>query len=518
MADKSSDKKGTAKARYEQLKRGREPYLERARKCAKLTVPSLLPAAGSSTTTAFETPYQGLGARGVNNLAAKLLLALLPPNTPFFRLMLDDFTVEELSQSQEAQAEVEKGLNKIERAVQTEIETNAIRVSSFEGLKHLVVSGNALLYLPDEGGQRVFRLDRYVVARDPLGNVLEILTEEDVAPMALDEDVRRACLDDNPSKDEDDPQAADKETQLYTHARKIGKKWSIYQEINGIRVPDSEGTLKEDNFPYVPLRWTKVDGEDYGRSYIEEYLGDLVSLEELTKAIVEGSAAAAKILFLTDPGGVTRPKDIADAPNMAVRAGSANDVTVLQLQKHADFSVALETLQRLEQRLAFAFLLNTAIQRPGERVTAEEIRFMAGELEDALGGVYSVLSQEFQLPLVKRLMAQMSKQKRLPALPDDLIQPAITTGLEALGRGHDLQKYQLFLNAIAPMSDMVGQYINGGDLIQRIGTALGINTDGLIKSPEQMQQEAQQAQMQQAMSDLGPEAMKMAAQAAQTQQ
>lgn len=48
-------------------------------------------------------------------------------------------------------------------------------------------------------------------------------------------------------------------------------------------------------------------------------------------------------------------------------------------------------------------LLNSAVQRNGERVTAEEIRYVAGELEDTLGGVYSLLSQELQLSLIRRV-------------------------------------------------------------------------------------------------------------------
>ena len=50
--------------------------------------------------------------------------------------------------------------------------------------------------------------------------------------------------------------------------------------------------------------------------------------------------------------------------------------------------------------MSYAFLLNTAIQRDAERVTAQEIRYMAQQLETAMGGIYSLLSQEFQLPLV----------------------------------------------------------------------------------------------------------------------
>ena len=73
-----------AQARYSQLETRREPFLTRARDAAKLTIPSLLPPSGHTGHSKFSTPAQSLGARGVNNLASKLLLALLPPNSPFF--------------------------------------------------------------------------------------------------------------------------------------------------------------------------------------------------------------------------------------------------------------------------------------------------------------------------------------------------------------------------------------------------------------------------------------------------
>jgi hypothetical protein len=164
-------------------------------------------------------------------------------------------------------------------------------------------------------------------------------------------------------------------------------------------------------------------------------------------------------------------------------------------------SIASQTASTITERLAYAFLMNSAIQRAGERVTAEEVRYMAGELEDALGGVYSILSQEFQLPLVNRIIARMTKKKKLPSLPKGVANPTIVTGLEALGRGHDMNKYQMFLQALAPLGpEAVGQFMNVNDYITRVGTALGIDMDGLIKSEEQLQQERQQQaqQMQQA--------------------
>ena len=256
------------------------------------------------------------------------------------------------------------------------------------------------------------------------------------------------------------------------------------------------------------MRFSRIDGEDYGRGYVEEYYGDLVSLEGLTQAIVEGSAASAKVLFLVNPNGVTKQQTLTDSPNGAVRAGNADDVSIIQVQKSGDFQVAFSTIESISSRLSYAFLLNSAVQRSGERVTAEEIRYMANELEAALGGVYSILSLEFQLPLVKTLMHRLEKQRRIPSLPKGTIRPAITTGLEALGRGNDLNKLDLFLQGAAQTIGPEGliSRINVADYLTRRATALGIDSKGLIKSEEEIQQEQQQQQeamMQQAMAGTG---------------
>ncbi|MGO7451853.1 portal protein [Rhizobium ruizarguesonis] len=488
----------TASGRYQQLSQARSAVLERGRASAKLTIPSLLPPAGHSESSSLPTPFQGIGARGVNNLASKLLLALLPPNSPFFRLMIDDFTLENLTKRKGMRAEVEKGLNKIERALMTEIETTAIRVSAFEALKQLLVAGNVLIYLPTEGGMRVFRLDRYVVKRDPMGNVIEIITREDISPDMVPEAMKGHVKSKSRSNE--------KTIELYTHIVRQRDKWTIRQEIKGMTVPGSRGSYPLDKCPWIPLRFTKIDCEDYGRGYVEEYFGDLLSLETLTQAIVEGSAAAAKVLFLVNPNGTTRMTDIAKAPSGAVRAGNAEDVSVLQLDKFADFKIASETINNIQQRLSFAFLLNTAIQRAGERVTAEEIRYMAGELEDALGGVYSILSQEFQLPLVRVLMFRMERQKKIPPLPKGVVKPTITTGLEALGRGHDMNKLTVFAQTASNIASLPPE-ISKADFLMRVGTALGIDMDGLVKTPEQLQQDQQQLMMQQLIEKLGPKGM-----------
>lgn len=490
---------GTCQARYELLATNRNVYLERARECSKLTIPTLIPESGTGKHTNFPTPHQGVGARGVNNLASKLLLSLFPPNSPFFAMRVDKFTAEELAQEEGALAKVQKSLGEYERSVMTSIEESGDRSAHFEALKHLIVGGNVLLYLPKDKGTRVFPLSRYVTVRDPMGEMLETIIEEEMAYVSLPEDLK-LLVDQQESgeKAKVDPKA---EVKLYTKFYLEGDKIKSYQEVNGVRVPESDGSWPKEKSPILALRWTRIDGEDYGRSYVEEYLGDLISLEGLSKALLEGSAASAKLVFLVRPNGVTKMKDVNEAENGGAVSGQEGDVVPLQLQKHADFSVAQQQIGTIVERLSFAFLMNSAVQRNGERVTAEEVRFMAGELEDALGGVYSILSQEYQLPYVLRVIDRLTKQKKIPTLPKGVVKPTIVTGLEALGRGHDLSKYDLFLKALMPLGpEVLQEEMNVGDYITRIGTALGIDLDGLVKTQEQktQDQEVRNARMQQA--------------------
>ena len=104
---------GTAEARYHALEHERENYLTRARSCSELTIPSLIPPDSTNESTDMYTPFQGIGARGVNNLASKLSLALMPPNSPFFRFMVEPFTLKEMAADPTARSNVEMQLGEI---------------------------------------------------------------------------------------------------------------------------------------------------------------------------------------------------------------------------------------------------------------------------------------------------------------------------------------------------------------------------------------------------------------------
>ena len=479
----------SAKTLYAELEPLRATALETARQCARLTIPSLLPPAGTNSTTKLPQPYQSLGAYGVNNLAAKLLIALYPQGTSFFRYILPE-AIQQQAQAvpQEGREELEKRLAALENRALQKFESSSIRPVKAEALSHLVVAGNVLTYFPSMAEFRLFRLDQYVVRRSASGDPLDVVVLEKVSPRSLSDDVKAACKIEATHKDA---------VEVYTRVSWDGGRCRWHQEINETVVPDSKGDAPINLAPWNPLRWKAVPESDYGRGHCEEYMGDLLTLEGLSQSIVEFAAVAAKILLLVHPGSVTDVGDVNRANSGDAVAGRKEDIDILQLDKYADFQVVQAVAKGVEERLSRAFLLRSGLVRDAERVTAEEIRATAQELEDTLGGVYTVLSSEEQTPFIRRYLHVLTVAGELPRLPAGTVEPVVVTGFQALGRNHALNRLR---GAIGDLTAIFGpegalKLLRGSDVATRILLGWGVeDAAGLAKSPAELAQEAATAQ------------------------
>lgn len=520
MVDLNLHESVSARSRYEHLSGDRLQFLTRGRQCSALTIPACLPPQGFNSSSQLPTPYQSLGARGARTLASKLLLALFP-GVPFFNYSLDDEAIQKLGAQR---GDIEAALSARERATVKELDLCVFRPAGFLSLLHLVITGNVILRVPDRQGERAqaYRLDQFVVRRDATGNLLEFVIAESTDYASLPDSVRET-LKGVPEFSRGDPQKLKMESrpvEIYTHAYWDASlnKWVVYQEVCGIRLEDTVGYYLKDDLPYLVLRFSHQPGEHYGRSYVEEYLGDLDSLEALSETLVEGSAAGARVVFLVNPAGVTSLKVVQKAKNGDVVAGKAEDVTVMQVQKSQDLQVAKAQAEEIANRLAYAFLLHSSIQRNGERVTAEEIRYMASELDDGLGGVYTLFSADFQLPLVRLLEHRMEKRLKVGKLPSTMVKPVVVTGLEAIGRGHDLANLKSFVKDVIGVlgPEVAVQYINPLELIARAAASYGIDTAGLIPTREEVAQKQQQQQMMAMVQNLGPDGIRAAGQMGNT--
>jgi hypothetical protein len=493
----------TDAATYQRLSSQRDDFLDRARDNAKFTIPALMPPEGHAPGQALYRPHQSIGAHGVNTLTAKVVNTIMPPNSPIFRYLVTDKVVADLADDPTARSGVEKKFNEIERAVQDEVEGLGIRDTLTAAIRQLIVSGNVLLYLPKTGSLRVFRLDQYVVQRDSAGNILKVIILEKVAKETLPEHVQEMITVTNAGLPSDDTGANEKEVELFTVFYRDNDRLRTYQSIKGMKLPKSKGSWLLTKTPLMALRWSSQPGEDYGRSYVDDYIGDITAVEYISKALREGVAASTKINPMVNPAGLTRAEDIANAENLDVISGRADDVTMLQFDKQADLSIARQFLEDIIQRLSHAFMMNQSVRRDAERVTAEEIRALINDLEAVLGGVYALLAQDLQLPLVTRIMDRMVSQKLIPDIakikdPETGRAAApvkIVTGVEAMGRGNDYSKLARFANEVVlPLREAGLAEVNVNDLIRRAAIALGIDTDGLLKTPEDKQMDQQKMQ------------------------
>jgi len=486
----------SAKQRYDVLSGKRSQYLNIAKQASELTIPYLVHEDDNTTgPRKLVTPWQSVGAKGVVTLAAKLMLSLLPPQTSFFKLQVDESKLGDYGP--EVKSELDLVFAKVERTILETIAASDDRVAVHQAMKHLVVSGNALIFMGKDK-LKLFPLNRYVIDRDGNGNVIEIVTKEIINKKIVEELVPDLMKGDVNQYNDDGSNECD----VYTHVKVKNNKVYWHQEVYDKIIPKSVSKAPLNITPWLPLRFNTVDGEDYGRGRVEEFMGDLKSLEALSQALVEGSAAAAKVVFTVSPSASTKPATLAQAGNGAIIQGRPDDIGVVQVGKGADFQTAYQAAGTLEKRLSEAFLILSV--RQSERTTAEEVRMTQMELEQQLGGLFSLLTVEFLVPYLDRKLSVLTKNKTIPPIPKDIVKPTIVAGINALGRGQDRESLGMFLQTIAQTMgpEALQTFINPDEVIKRLAAASGIDVLNLVKSMQEIQgQQDQQMQQQMALQE-----------------
>jgi len=264
----------------------------------------------------------------------------------------------------------------------------------------------------------------------------------------------------------------------------------------------SQSTAPKNASPWLVLRFNTVDGEDYGRGRVEEFIGDLRSLNGLSQALVEGASVASKVIFLVSPSSTTKPQTLSKAGNGAIIQGRPEDVGVVQVGKTADFSTAAQLASQIEKRILEAFLVMNV--RNAERVTAEEVRLTQLELEQSLGGLFSLLTVEFLVPYLNRTLLILQRSNQIPRLPKDVVRPKIVAGINSLGRGQDNESLTRFMGTVAQTlgPEALIKFVNPSEAIQRLAAAQGIDVLNLIRTPEELQAEQEKLMQMQAQKSL----------------
>lgn len=483
-----------ASSLYKKLSDKRSAFHQRAKDASKLTIPQLYPDSEETSSVTYSTPYQSLGARGVNNLANKIILSLFPPSTAFFKLDANQIAKKSAGVSD---GDLQNAMYIIEKGVINEMEVSQLRSVLVDVIKQGIVGGSAVIHVPENDKPRAFSLAQFGVKRSKSGTVIQLVIKEMVSYLELPKDVRDSLDDITESESK-----GTKDLELYTLiVRDDEDMYQVVQQIKGVNVEGTEASYKPEELPYVFVPFVDRK-EDFGRSYVEDFIGDLQSYEGLRQSVLEAAAESARIIYLVKPNAVLTPRKLQTAKSGDVLQGSADDVATLQADKRLDLQIAQKESDILRQDLGTIFLLDSAVRRDAERVTAEEIRRVAQELEVSLGGIYSTLANVVQEPLVRIYLRRLVKKGMIKDILKDSLELEITTGSAALGRGSEFRALSEFTSASAQLLGPEGmsRFFNMPELLKRMAYSLDVNTGDLVKSQEQLdaeQQAEQQAQLQQ---------------------
>lgn len=485
----------TAPSRWEELANRRAGLVHRCERYAELTIPSTCPPDGYHTgSDELTNPLHSVGPMAVNSLINSMVLAMFAPSRPFMKLTLPKDQEKAICDSMDWEpTKLAEQLSVMEHQTTTRLDELGVRPKLFDLFAHLIVTGNCLR-LTEGDSFRILGIKDFVSARNSQGEVIEIMTREMVRREELPPELQEECAS----------EPKDRSIGYFRWWKWDPKRQLFLEEqwLNGVKVTTRgfSGQYTREDMPAQHHTWRLPDKSDYGIGQVEDYRGDLEGLESLTEAEVNGGVLASEFRWLVNPGGMTRPEDIAASRNGDAIPGTEGDLTIVNAagQVAGALQVVSNSAEKYVRRISQGFLMPQSVQRDAERVTAEEIRVLARQLETGLGGIYSRLAVDLQLPLARWLMKNVNISDIFKGTD---FKPTIVTGLDALSRNGDLEAMQALLADVVQITSMPPQvlsYLRLDAIISNLAAGRGLMASDFIRTQEEVDQQAQAQQQQMA--------------------
>lgn len=469
---------------------------------ARWTIPMVMPKAGDSTTEQTKSSVM-IGARLVNHLANRVIDVLFPVSRAFFTVALTPEALLELEK--ENGEENVPAIQEIVRASTSKLEGVALRKLNLveyrpiaiQAVKHLIITGNVLLRRMPSGKRVLYGVNRYGIRRDYEGNEIEIVLYDKKIFKSFSKEVQELIhaaqkLDIKQASKEED------EVELLTrYSKQPDGRWLVEQEADGVNL-NNDQTLAAKDYDLLPLSWNLSSGEHYARGLVEDHAATFHQLDVTTDAVTDLMSIICDVKFLVKTGSslAMMIPELNRSPRGSYFPGNEGDITVPDMAKRGDLSVMMSAIDKWENDLSQAFLMSRV--RDAERVTAEEIRLVASELESAYGGLYSQLALQWQQREADYAIAQIDFEKEVGA-GIDIFEVVVTTGIESLSREGQIDNLRLAIGDLGLMQHVPEEMraaFNPMRFADFVFTNRSINLKTFMNTPEEMQaqQEAQLAQ------------------------
>lgn len=501
---------------FEELNRDRNASLNRKYRQAEITLPGILPPEGAAQHQDLPVPFNSMTAEGINNLAARLVSVILPLNNlPVFELFID----EEFKPAGKDTTQMEKVMRRVERATMSRLYLTNLRPQLFLALKHLITVGDILMVQLPNLDIRLHRIDEYVVKRTTEGVWREIIIREQIDP-ELNPELNRINPVGTPGPQAGVlgfPQSSGSSRRyepLFSRLTRAGE----FEPVRMVREFRNQNVQMNGNTfevsAHFPLRWAALSGEDYGISLVEEQFGDIRSLDATSAGLIDGIAMASEYRWAVNPTGITEISDVRESVNGDWIAANDEDVKAMSFANAGQVLAMLQVREHGENRVGRRFLMNSAAQPTGDRVTAKIVTIIAEELEQALGGVLSMVNRDIMIPLVMRTIFQLAQEDQgifpkefgdIIKNPKGVVKLRIRAGLELLQREADRERLLEYIQIAVRLPPEAQRVHKWGKMTEKILIASGIDPEGLIKNDDELAAE-DEAIRQEARAQSGQEA------------
>jgi hypothetical protein len=515
------------KSRYDKLASFREQYLWEARMISQAVIPYLYPPVGTTHLFTLPSANQSLVAKGVMNLAKELASTIFPSNGRFFENKIKPNLAKSLQEMQQQQgqedqsgeiASIEQTINNklIERddIIRKTIKTTPDAENVYQLFIHNQVGGEVCFFKPNVATSKIYTLEEFVAEFDSSGEMVEVIVRDAVHVSKFTKEQLKKLFK------EDDPEKYEKGQldyiEIYTRQVRRFDHWEIQVEVAGQRFPDMEGHEHLDAPPFIVIPFILYPGRKYGVGWCSQNRGDIIQYENLTLALNELSKAACKVIAVIPPELKLTQQELASTPGMSWAFGNAGAPPEMIF---ADVSRNIQAIQPYWQTarttIMALFLLNEAVQRQAERVTAEEIQTMMGSLRNLLGGLYLSLARRWQYPYLRRMIRLMEKEGLIPEIPEESTELVLTAGVESMESEEELQSLDQMMNRLlmfAKLDPTILSTLNKEEFKTRLMNYLRVVRGNLWLTQDQEAENAGVTQIIQMAKQMGPQGPAMVAQ------
>lgn len=514
------------RARWDQIDQINEKTTikKNCEKYAAWTLPYLFPQDNLTKSVELPVEIDSIGAQGVNHLANRIISTLFPAKSLFFRLRIDQ-EMRDMMEAAMAQAgmgsspdqikaeletalqEAQEQLTKAENRAADRLNMVQFRPQAINAMKLLIVTGNALVYHPDDDSPvQVYSIRNYSVVRDCSGEVVEIMTRESRAFETFNTEVQNALKADDSYK------------QLYANNKVNGKthangyndatevtiytqiileddgKYHVYQHADDVPLP-TRATYTKSSLRWIPLVWNLIQGEDYGRGLVADFGGAFHALQVLNSSLLNTAAIMGDIKFFVKPTSLVDVEAVQNSLPGSYHVGNPDDIGTALINLGNNYQILQTGVDRFQRQIAQAFMLTQALTRDAERVTATEITRDVDELEASNAGVYSRYASGWQQHLARMLLNDIGFDG-----VGDGIEPDVITGMDNLSRAGEAQNMRMFLADLGMLNTVpedIRQGIKTNRFIKSMGDLHQVEYSAWIMTDEELQAVRQQQAMEQ---------------------